>query len=67
MSHSEIVVPTSTSKEKSSFTVQQQKLRQAYLYERQNLALLEIELNRSKVVVMDEHGRFLRLVFVLEH
>ncbi|MCG3728544.1 hypothetical protein [Vibrio cincinnatiensis] len=65
MSGSKIVVPTS--KENDSFTVQQQKFRQAYLYERQNLALLEIELNRSKVVMIDEHGRFLRLAFVLEH
>lgn len=65
MQPSDIVVPNL--KETDSFTEQQQKLRQAYLYERHHLALMDVELNRSKIVIIDEHGRFVHLAFVLEH
>lgn len=43
------------------------KLGQAYLRERQKQELTDIELQRSKVVVMDEHGRILRMSLTSEH
>ncbi|EKO3444229.1 hypothetical protein FNO25_000390 [Vibrio fluvialis] len=43
------------------------KLRQAYISERQSLELLEIELNRSKVVMIDENGRIVRFSLTSEH
>ena len=43
------------------------KLRQAYLRERKNLEHLDIELNRSRIVVVDQSGKILRLGFNLEH
>lgn len=44
-----------------------QQLRQAYLHEREQLLACEIELNRSKVIVIDEQGRVIRLSLMLEH
>jgi len=43
------------------------KLRQAYLRERKSLEHIEIELNRSKIVVVDQNGRILRLAVTVEH
>lgn len=74
---SEIIVPPSKDSEVSPKTepvaVQQRtdpkraKLGQAYLRERQKQQLTEIELQRSKVIVMDEHGRILRMSLTAEH
>ncbi|MBD0787160.1 hypothetical protein HUO09_12470 [Vibrio sp. Y2-5] len=43
------------------------KLRQAYLRERKVMEHLDIELNRSKIVIMDENGNILRFAMTLEH
>ncbi|NAW69090.1 hypothetical protein CAG54_14315 [Vibrio sp. V27_P1S3P104] len=65
MSCSQIVVPSS--KAKSCLTEQQQKFCQAYLDERQNIALHEIELNRASIVMLDQYGRLIGLACILEH
>ncbi len=43
------------------------KIRQAYLRERKELENIEIELNRSKIVVVDQTGKILKLGLNLEH
>ncbi len=43
------------------------KLRQAYLRERKVMEHIDIELNRSKIVIMDENGKILKFAMVLEH
>ncbi|WP_254869210.1 hypothetical protein [Vibrio diazotrophicus] len=43
------------------------KLRQAYLRERKVMEHLDIELNRSKIVIMDENGNILKFAMTLEH
>jgi len=44
-----------------------EKIRQAYLRERENLQNIEIELNRSKVIVVDQTGKILKLGLDIEH
>ncbi|WP_165313831.1 hypothetical protein [Vibrio ziniensis] len=43
------------------------KLRQAYLRERKVMEHVDIELNRSKIVIMDENGKILKFAMILEH
>jgi len=43
------------------------KIRQAYLRERQVLETVEMELNRSKIVIVDENGKILKLALIQEH
>lgn len=43
------------------------KLRQAYLRERKVMEHIDIELNRSKIIIMDENGKILKFAMVLEH
>ncbi len=45
----------------------QDKLRTAYVKERTNLEVVEIELNRSKIMVIDEQGRKRRVPILSEH
>ncbi|EEX39675.1 hypothetical protein [Vibrio furnissii] len=65
MQSSEIVVPQLD--EQSAKPDLRPKLRQAYISERQRLELVEIELNRSKVVMIDENGRIVRFSPTSEH
>ncbi|MGI2879189.1 hypothetical protein ACRTDO_00115 [Vibrio furnissii] len=65
MQPSEIVVPQLD--EQSAESDLRPKLRQAYISERQRLELVEIELNRSKVVMIDENGRIVRFSPTSEH
>lgn len=44
-----------------------EKIRQAYLRERENLQNIEIELNRSRVIVVDQTGKILKLGLDIEH
>ncbi len=46
---------------------EQDKLRTAYVKERTNLEVVEIELNRSKIMVIDEQGRKRRVPILSEH
>lgn len=46
---------------------EQDKLRTAYVKERTNLEVVEIELNRSKIMVIDEQGRKRRIPILSEH
>ncbi len=65
MQHSEIVVSkVSTTPVEDNNTV---KLRQAYLRERKVMEHIDIELNRSRIVIMDENGKILKFAMVLEH
>ncbi|EEY37294.1 hypothetical protein FXE51_07230 [Vibrio mimicus] len=43
------------------------KLREAYVNARQQLELTEIELNRAKIVMIDENGKMIRLPLLTEH
>ncbi|MEI8658248.1 hypothetical protein [Vibrio sp. Hal054] len=43
------------------------KLRQAYLLERKVMEHIDIELNRAKIVIMDENGNILKFAMTLEH
>ncbi|MGF1748285.1 MULTISPECIES: hypothetical protein [Vibrio] len=43
------------------------KLKQAYIDERVKLELTEVELNRSRVVIMDQHGHVIKVPFLVEH
>ncbi|BCK15823.1 hypothetical protein ACPF3V_002836 [Vibrio cholerae] len=43
------------------------KLREAYIKERQQLELTEIELNRARIVMIDENGKMIRLPLLTEH
>ncbi|WHR53928.1 hypothetical protein O8413_17390 [Vibrio furnissii] len=65
MQPSEIVVPQLD--KQSAEPDLRPKLRQAYISERQRLELVEIELNRSKVVMIDENGRIVRFSPTSEH
>ncbi|WP_072670701.1 MULTISPECIES: hypothetical protein [Vibrio] len=65
LSFSDIVIPKQSASHHESKAHQQ--LRQAYLHEREQLLACEIELNRSKVIVIDEQGRIIRLSLMLEH
>ncbi|NLS12117.1 hypothetical protein HGP28_04315 [Vibrio sp. SM6] len=44
-----------------------EKLKIAYLSERDHLEQLEVELNRSKIVMIDSHGKLQRFAFIIEH
>ncbi|HBC3847892.1 TPA: hypothetical protein KD862_001771 [Vibrio cholerae] len=43
------------------------KLREAYIKERQQLELTEIELNRARIIMIDENGKMIRLPLLTEH
>lgn len=68
MFHSDIVVIKQDNQEPE----QQQdskttKLGCAYINERERLEMTEIELNRSKIVMVDANGRIIKLPLNLEH
>lgn len=77
MQPSEIIVPPSEESAPSAkaqpVPIEQRvdskraKLGQAYIRERQKQELTDIELHRSKVIVMDENGRILRMSLTTEH
>ncbi|ARP40001.1 hypothetical protein K08M4_33240 [Vibrio syngnathi] len=48
-------------------SAEQNKLRDAYVQERTNLEVVEIELNRSKIMMIDEQGRKKRVPILSEH
>ncbi|EAQ55442.1 hypothetical protein AB4516_02955 [Vibrio sp. 10N.222.54.F12] len=48
-------------------SAEQNKLRDAYVQERTNLEVVEIELNRSKIIMIDEQGRKKRVPILSEH
>ncbi|WP_299694746.1 hypothetical protein [uncultured Vibrio sp.] len=48
-------------------SVEQNKLREAYVKERTYLEIVEIELNRSKIMMVDEQGRKKRVPILSEH
>jgi len=43
------------------------KIRDAYLRERKNLQNVEIELNRSRIVIVDHTGKIIKLGLDSEH
>lgn len=43
------------------------KLREAYVVAREQLELTEIELNRAKIIMIDENGKIIRLPLLTEH
>ncbi len=48
-------------------SAEQNKLRDAYVQERTYLEVVEIELNRSKIIMIDEQGRKKRVPILSEH
>lgn len=48
-------------------SVEKNKLREAYVQERTYLEVVEIELNRSKIIMIDEQGRKKRVPILSEH
>lgn len=64
MRNSEILVPLSSIDAELDAGV---KLRAAYIEARQQLELTEIELNRAKIVMIDENGKMIRLPLLTEH
>jgi ABC-type phosphate transport system auxiliary subunit len=48
-------------------SLEQSKLRDAYVKERTYLEVVEIELNRSKIIMIDEQGRKKRIAILSEH
>ncbi|MFC5079778.1 hypothetical protein VTH8203_03609 [Vibrio thalassae] len=44
-----------------------EKLKGAYINERTRLEFTEVELNRSKVVMVDHEGNFIKIPFLSEH
>jgi hypothetical protein len=55
-----IVIPTDKPSPK-------QRLKGAYICERSKLEVVEVELNRSKVVMIDQDGKFIKVPFLSEH
>ncbi|NOH82791.1 hypothetical protein F0249_03135 [Vibrio sp. 03-59-1] len=47
--------------------VEQEKLREAYISERTKLEITEIELNRAKIILVDEKGNMKRIPLIPEH
>lgn len=43
------------------------RLKAAYIKEREQLEFIEVELNRSKVVIIDEGGQMTRVSIISEH
>ncbi|EJE8556129.1 TPA: hypothetical protein ACGUVZ_001675 [Vibrio vulnificus] len=43
------------------------KLKSAYIDERVKLETIEVELNRSKIVVVDENGKLTKFTLISEH
>ena len=65
MRNSEILVPTQPLQtELDAVAI---KLREAYIKERQQLELTEIELNRARIIMIDENGKMIRLPLLTEH
>ncbi|WP_188006308.1 hypothetical protein [Vibrio cholerae] len=65
MRNSEILVPTPPLQtELDAVAI---KLREAYIKERQQLELTEIELNRARIIMIDENGKMIRLLLLTEH
>ncbi|HGE6105399.1 TPA: hypothetical protein ACGG8A_000641 [Vibrio cholerae] len=65
MRNSEILVPTPPLQ--TELDVVAIKLREAYIKERQQLELTEIELNRARIIMIDENGKMIRLPLLTEH
>jgi len=62
---SEIVIPQNDIDEQDS--TRKIKLRSAYQNERDRLEVIEVELNRSKVVIMDDRGKIRYIPIIAEH
>ncbi len=62
---SEIVIPQNDIDDQDR--VRKTKLRSAYQNERYRLEVIEVELNRSKVVIMDDRGKIRYIPIISEH
>ncbi|GHY76741.1 hypothetical protein VCSRO120_1402 [Vibrio cholerae] len=65
MRNSEILVPQPPVQTEPDATAV--KLREAYVQERQQLELTEIELNHARIIMIDENGKMIRLPLLTEH
>ncbi|CAM3539675.1 hypothetical protein [Vibrio cholerae] len=65
MRNSEILVPTPP--QQTELDAVAIKLREAYIKERKQLELTEIELNRARIIMIDENGKMIRLPLLTEH
>lgn len=61
---SEIIVPIF---EEPLENPRQDKLRTGYITARKSCSFTDIELNRSRIFVLDEHGHIVKCTFVVEH
>ncbi|MBF9003010.1 MULTISPECIES: hypothetical protein [Vibrio] len=68
MHHSDIVVSRHNNQEQTQQQPQTKtKLSSAYKAERESLETIEIELNRSKIVMVDETGKIIKFPLSQEH
>ncbi len=49
------------------YSKEHEKIRSAYVKERRYLEVIEIELNRSKIIMIDEQGRKRKVPILSEH
>ncbi|MDA0148385.1 hypothetical protein [Vibrio sp. LaRot3] len=64
MRHSDIIIPKSEDKVSNLRT---EKLGDAYKFERTQQEITEVELNRTKIVMIDENGNMKRVPILSEH
>ncbi|MGF1908494.1 hypothetical protein L4C38_03515 [Vibrio kasasachensis] len=64
MRQSEIIIPKS---EDPSISSRSRKLVKAYRFERTQQEITEVELNRAKIVMIDENGNMKRIPILAEH
>ncbi|GAB2650901.1 hypothetical protein [Vibrio panuliri] len=64
MRHSDIIIPKQN---KPSISPRCRKLVKAYKFERTQQEITEVELNRAKIVMIDEHGNMKRIPILAEH
>lgn len=64
MRSSDIILPKP---EATSDETRSQKLVKAYIFERTQQEITEVELNRAKIVIIDENGNLKRVPLLAEH
>ncbi|CAM3117895.1 hypothetical protein VIOR103205_13845 [Vibrio ordalii] len=65
MQLSEIVIPNT--KDVPAKQHHNVKLREAYISEREQLEMTELELSRAKIMMIDSNGKLIRISLLLEH
>ncbi|HAS6346698.1 hypothetical protein LZU85_01995 [Vibrio sp. IRLE0018] len=64
---SDLDSPNSENQEPAKCSKTSLKLKSAYIDERVKMETVEVELNRSKIVFMDENGKLTKFTLISEH